>query len=50
MIFDIQAKQMYIVYEMDNDKDYDEIQDDYDVLQSGKKAKISKLSSKDEEA
>ena len=33
-----------------NDKDYDEIQDDYDVLQSGKKAKISKLSSKDEEA
>ena len=33
-----------------NDKDYDEIQDDYDVLQSGKKAKISKISSKDEEA
>ena len=33
-----------------NDKDYDEIQDDYDVLQSGKIAKISKLSSKDEEA
>ena len=33
-----------------NDKDYDEIQDDYDVLQSGKKAKIPKLSSKDEEA
>lgn len=33
-----------------NDKDYDEIQDDYDVLQSGKKVKISKLSSKDEEA
>ena len=33
-----------------NDKDYDEIQDDYDVLQSGKKAKISKLSSKYEEA
>ena len=33
-----------------DDKDYDEIQDDYDELQSGKKAKISKLSSKDEEA